>query len=77
MSSIGLVERCQNEEHVFDFVTEKFDMKYIVHSNKESLMSFWTIEMEATFDGPTKLTIRGRASLAVFIVFLCLLCALY
>lgn len=30
----NIVERCQNDEHVFDFVTEKFDIKYTVHSNK-------------------------------------------
>lgn len=29
-----IVERCQNDEHVFDFVTEKFDIKYTVYSNK-------------------------------------------
>lgn len=30
--------------------------------------------MEATFDGPTKLTIRGRATLAVFLVSILTLC---
>lgn len=30
--------------------------------------------MEATFDGPTKLTVRGRATLAVFLVSILTLC---
>lgn len=30
----NIVEKCQKDEHVFDVVTKKLDIKYTVHSNK-------------------------------------------